>query len=139
MIESKDNKAASTALKAADLRLRRQYGISLEQYNKVFLYQKKACAICKIPHIPGKPRLSVDHCHLSGELRGLLCWGCNRKIAAFKDNIALLKAAATYLTKPPIRVVLGMVFSAPGRIGSKKRAKLLKKLELTSMKGNNVG
>lgn len=114
--------------KAADLRLRRTYGISLEQYNKVFEYQKKACAICKTPHVPGKPRLSVDHCHTTGELRGLLCWGCNRKIGAFNDNVALLKAAALYLTKPPIRFVLGIVFSAPGKVGSKRRAKLLIKM-----------
>lgn len=115
--------------RAADLRLRRTYGISLDQYNKVFEYQKRSCGVCKVPHSPGKPRLAVDHCHTTGELRGLLCWGCNRKIAAFQDNIALLKAAVLYLTKPPIRTVLGMVFSAPGRVGSKKRAKLLKKMQ----------
>lgn len=114
--------------KAADLRLKREYGISLDQYNKVFEYQKLSCAICKLPHVLGKPRLSVDHCHTTGELRGLLCWGCNRKIGAFNDNVALLKAAVAYLIKPPIRSVLGMVFSAPGKVGSKRRAKLLKRM-----------
>lgn len=115
--------------KAADLRLQKTYGITLAEYNKVFKAQGLACGICKVAHIPGKPRLAVDHDHITGELRGLLCWGCNRKLGVFLDRLDLLQSACAYAVSPPLRRVLGRLFTAPGRVGSKKRAKLLKKME----------
>lgn len=114
--------------KAADLRLQRTYGITLSEYNKVLKAQGNACGICKKEHIAGKPRLAVDHDHVTGELRGLLCWGCNRKLGVFLDDVGHLEAAYYYAKNPPLRKVLGRLFSAPGRVGSKKRAKLLKRM-----------
>lgn len=109
--------------KAADLRLQRTYGITLAEYNRVLKHQGNGCAICQKP--AGSPRLSVDHCHTTGQLRGLLCWSCNKAIAHFKDNAVRLRAAAVYLSCPPLQAVLGLLFTAPGKIGSKRRAKLL--------------
>lgn len=57
------------------------------------------CAICpKKVSLDGKA-LSVDHCHTSGKIRGLLCSECNRGIGYFTDNPELLEAAAAYLKK----------------------------------------
>lgn len=124
------SKKLSPRNRAADLRLRRTYHISLGEYTKVYLYQNLRCAICKKPVPTGKPRLAVDHCHTTGLLRGLLCWKCNRAIGVFRDNVELLIAAATYLQNPPFTTVFnGPRYTAPGRVGSKKRLKLLKGMQ----------
>lgn len=119
------SKAAKVKVRARDLRLRREFGITLEQYNEVLKYQGGKCAICKRSVREFKNQLAVDHCHTTGLLRGLLCWGCNKALGVFRDDLKRLKEAVSYLTLPPITAVLGEVFTAPGRVGTKKRAKLL--------------
>lgn len=117
----------STKDRAADLRLRREYHITLEEYEKVFEFQGRVCAICKKRVLTGKARLAVDHGHTDGKLRGLLCWRCNRALAALFDNADSFQAAADYLRNPPFTRVFGRpIVTAPGRVGSKKRAKLLR-------------
>jgi hypothetical protein len=111
---------------AADKRLQREYGITLEEYNKVLAYQKGVCAICKRPPKEHK-RLAVEHRHDTGRIFGLCCWHCNRAIAAFKDNVEWMRNAVKYFNKPPVEAVLGIIFTAPGSVGSKKRARLLQK------------
>lgn len=118
--------------RAADLRLQREYGITLAQYGKVLKFQGGVCAICN--RLPGRTRLSVDHCHVSGLLRGLLCSACNRAIAHFKDDAERLERAAHYLIVPPFHSVFGILITAPGRVGTKKRAKLLKQLKSMKVK-----
>lgn len=113
--------------RATDLRLRRNYGLTLAEYATVLKFQKGGCAICKRPAGEFKNRFAVDHCHLTGLLRGLLCWGCNKAIGVFRDDVKRLKEAAQYLTNPPVTSVFGTErYTAPGRVGTKKRAKLLK-------------
>ena len=127
-VKRRSSKRATKAAKdrAADLRLRRTYGITLAEYEEVFKHQKRKCAICKRPVPTGKSRLAVDHCHTTGLLRGLICWPCNRAIAVFRDDVHRLQAAVEYLLSPPFSIVLnGHRYTAPGRVGSKKRAKLL--------------
>jgi len=46
-----------------------------------------------------KKQLDVDHCHTTGEVRGLLCNRCNTGIGQFKDNPNILRSAARYLDK----------------------------------------
>lgn len=112
--------------------MRRTYGITLEEYNAVFKHQGLRCAICRKLVLTGKARLAVDHCHTTGLLRGLLCWKCNRAIRVFMDNQELMISAAEYLKTPPISVVFKQDrFTAPGRVGSKKRAKLLRIMQLS--------
>jgi hypothetical protein len=69
------------------------YGISLADYEVMFERQGGACAICKRTGLT----LCVDHCHLTGEVRGLLCIRCNSAIGFCRDDPALLLAAAAYL------------------------------------------
>ncbi len=115
--------------KARDLRLRREYGITLEEYNKILSVQEHRCGICKVLASRFKTNLAVDHCHKTGLVRGLLCMTCNRALARFKDNAVLLANASDYITNPPAVDMIGTRLSAPGRVGTKKRAKLLLKLK----------
>lgn len=76
--------------------LNKKYGITLLEYQILLKKQGKVCAIClkKCEH---KERLSVDHDHKTGIVRGLLCDSCNNGISRFQDNINLLKNAIKYL------------------------------------------
>lgn len=112
--------------RAADLRLRRNYHISLGEHKKIFQFQGERCAICKRTVPTGKPRLAVDHDHTTGLVRGLLCWRCNKTLALFFDRPELFQNAADYLRNPPATTVFKRPrFTAPGKIGTKRRTKLL--------------
>lgn len=83
-------------------RLFKKYGISVSQYEAMFTAQDGKCAICKLPPSMENSRhgvLQVDHCHVSGKIRGLLCALCNAALGGFKDSVALLYAAADYLKR----------------------------------------
>jgi hypothetical protein len=58
----------------------KQYGISLEIYESILIEQNYCCAICGKHQSNFKKRLAVDHNHETGEIRGLLCTGCNKFI-----------------------------------------------------------
>ena len=79
-----------------DWYLRTEYGISLAEYNALRTKQKGLCAICRKSQ---KKRLSVDHCHTTGRVRGLLCDRCNHGLGHFKDEIAFLQRAIKYLAE----------------------------------------
>jgi Recombination endonuclease VII len=83
--------------KAADRdgHLRRKYGITLADYEQMLENQRGGCGICGAP--PGDVSLHVDHDHLTGEIRGLLCVKCNNAIGAFHESHDLFQAAADYL------------------------------------------
>lgn len=86
-----------------DKELRRRRGISAEEYDALFENQNGLCAICGNPEtalnpLTGEPRaLAVDHDHVTGKIRGLLCSGHNTGLGLFTDSPALLRAAITYL------------------------------------------
>lgn len=82
--------------------LRRKYGITREQYDKILNIQGGLCAICggfPVGHTKkGKAvRFDVDHCHRTGIVRGLLCHPCNVMLGQSKDRIDVLEKAARYL------------------------------------------
>lgn len=82
--------------KEKDRRLRRTYGISIEDYEARLAAQNNACAICKRPF--GKKRVHVDHDNLTGKVRGLLDYRCNSGILFFcQDEIFILLNAVEYL------------------------------------------
>jgi hypothetical protein len=117
--------------KAKDARLRREFHITLQKHDKVLKFQNNACAICgNRLNKKGKPLvLGVDHNHATGEVRGLLCWPCNKAIAVFQDDAQRMLNASNYIKLPPFESVFGFKhFTAPGKIGSKARAKLLEKM-----------
>jgi len=73
--------------------LKKCYGITAEQYNKMTDKQNGQCAICG----RGDKKLQVDHDHSTGTVRGLLCGGCNLGIGHLCDSPDLLQKAAGYL------------------------------------------
>lgn len=71
------------------------YGLSIRSYSQMYARQEGRCAICRI--FDAKRFLAVDHAHLSGRIRGLLCTRCNVGLGMFQDNPELLRQAAQYL------------------------------------------
>lgn len=79
-------------------KISKRYGISVEQYDQMIADQGGVCAICKKPPTEYKYRLCVDHCHVTGRVRGVLCVACNTAIGLLGDNIGGVLSALQYLT-----------------------------------------
>ncbi len=77
--------------------LKSTYGMTVEEYDKLTQAQNNLCAICSLPETTKNGRLAVDHCHRTGQVRGLLCMRCNTSIGRLNDDPALLRRAAEYL------------------------------------------
>ena len=80
------------------------YGMSEQEWHELLQQQGGGCAICgetaSIELSTGTvQRMSVDHCHNSGKIRGILCNTCNRAIGLLKDDARLLRRAADYLER----------------------------------------
>jgi hypothetical protein len=80
---------------ARRIHLRKSFGLSEETYEAMLAAQGGGCAICASPR--GKRRLAVDHCHVTGKVRALLCHACNVGIGHFRDDPALVARALDYL------------------------------------------
>lgn len=79
--------------------LKRKFGITVEDYDKMLLDQGGTCKICK--RAETARRLAVDHDHNTGEVRGLLCSTCNQGLGMFRDSVELLNSAVDYLEGTP--------------------------------------
>lgn len=79
----------------------RKFGITSETYSLMLQRQNGVCAICGNPETATRfgvvKALSVDHCHATGRIRGLLCSDCNTGIGKLKDNVTILQNAIRYL------------------------------------------
>lgn len=75
-----------------NIRLKTRYGITLKEYDNVLAFQKGLCAICGL-----SGKLLVDHDHLTGIVRGLLCFHCNSALGHFNDKISSMEKAIFYL------------------------------------------
>ena len=80
--------------KHRDAKLKYFYGMSLRDYDLMLERQRGVCAVCG--EQPAR-RLCVDHCHVTGKVRGLLCSPCNLAIGQLKDSPARLRKAAAYV------------------------------------------
>jgi Recombination endonuclease VII len=84
--------------------LKHRFGVDLEWYEEQFKKQNYSCAICesKTNKTTGTREFwnfSVDHCHDSGKVRGILCNNCNRALGLLQDSAELLQRAKNYLEK----------------------------------------
>lgn len=107
----KGNRYASWCRRCVrDLHLREKYGISMDEYDRLFVIQRGLCAICGRPERagkrpefledrPGVRLLSVDHDHETGKVRALVCDRCNAGLGLFEDDPLRLRAAADYLER----------------------------------------
>jgi hypothetical protein len=78
----------------ARYRAKKFYGLSPKEYSDLLLSASEHCMLC------GEKQtdiLHVDHDHISGKVRGLLCRGCNTGLGGFKDDPELLEKAILYL------------------------------------------
>lgn len=76
----------------------RKYGINSEQFEDLKRQQNGRCKICENIATYGKgKKLHVDHDHITGKIRGLLCSNCNLGLGYFQDNRDLLNKAIAYL------------------------------------------
>lgn len=75
----------------------KNYRISVETYDALSSKQGGICAVCLTP--PNGRPLTIDHCHITGVVRGLLCGNCNAGLGFFRDNPDLLSRAIQYLAR----------------------------------------
>lgn len=88
--------------KAKNWNLQKNYGITINDFNEMYVQQEGKCGICSGSIKRAGMRYDsdvavVDHCHTTKKVRGLLCHNCNRGLGYFKDNPELLEAAKGYL------------------------------------------
>ncbi|KKN73530.1 hypothetical protein LCGC14_0399720 [marine sediment metagenome] len=83
--------------------LKREYGLSLEQYDRLLRKQKNLCALCRQPMKHGgritAKHAVVDHDHKTGRVRGILHAQCNSWLALLDNDSRLLFRLAKYLNK----------------------------------------
>lgn len=77
-------------------KLQREFGITVEEFDRMFAAQGSRCAICGTDDFGGA-YAHVDHCHQTGLVRGLLCVRCNQGLGFFKDDPDRMRAAIAYL------------------------------------------
>ena len=75
------------------------YGLSVDDYEWFLEHQNNACALCQKPP-KQKYALVVDHDHLDGTVRGLLCQRCNGMLSGPRQNPDWLRRAYEYTTQP---------------------------------------
>lgn len=89
--------------------LKDRYGITLKRYNEILNDQNGVCVICKRTALESlsardqAKRLFVDHCHLTGTVRGLLCRGCNLGLGFFNESLYCFHNAIEYITESIIK------------------------------------
>lgn len=76
--------------------LKFKYGLTVEDYNDLLETQNYKCAICESDPIIYS-NLSIDHCHETGKIRGLLCQNCNSAIGFLKEDPEVVLKAYQYL------------------------------------------
>ena len=118
------------------------FKLTIQEWAKIFAYQGETCAACGQVNKSGN-RLSTDHRHSDGLVRGLLCARCNRLLGKIEDprwqaTSMLLRQLADYMDKPTATAALGHEhYGYPGNVGTKAHRKLLKKLARKQAKNPN--
>ena len=91
-------------VKVKEARIFKKYGITMEDYERMYLNQNGQCAICKMPaksmfekDTTRISMLCVDHCHRLGKVRSLLCGKCNKAIGLLREDCQILLNAINYI------------------------------------------
>ena len=84
--------------KTRNYSLKRNYGITLEQKQQIYVKQNKKCAICP-RYIETVNSACVDHEHTTGKIREILCRKCNSALGLLQDNPEICFAAGNYILK----------------------------------------
>lgn len=92
----------SLRVKAAnhEKRVQQVYGLGPGEYAQLYEFQGGHCALCR--RATGASRkLSVDHDHATGLVRGLLCRPCNTFLGHARDKLSFFRRCIQYLTFSP--------------------------------------
>ena len=93
------NKDPEVKARARTNSYKTKYGITINKYDEMLKQQNGVCKLCGSAESKrGDHRLMVDHDHVTGEVRGLLCNPCNAAIGLLGDNISTLQNAINYLS-----------------------------------------
>ena len=75
-------------------RIERRFGITVEEYENILKWKGK-CEVCNLTN-----KLCLDHCHVTGRIRGVLCRKCNTGLGMLNDDPELVKALLVYIQRP---------------------------------------
>jgi hypothetical protein len=86
--------------------LRQFYGMTIEAWDAMREAQGYACAVCGLPEAElvyngNRGRLTVDHNHVTGDIRGLLCSRCNAALGNLREEPAIMHALIRYIEQYP--------------------------------------
>lgn len=90
------NKTEAGKRSAAATKLRQRFGLTLEDYERMYEEQAGKCLTCDSSESHRGHRLAVDHCHTTGKVRGLLCKSCNVALGNARENPNILRRLAEY-------------------------------------------
>jgi hypothetical protein len=95
-------KARQKEVKAAnhEKRVQQTYGLKKGEYAQLYSFQGGLCALCRRATGASR-RLSVDHDHATGDVRGLLCRPCNSLLGHSRDRTDYFSRCIEYLNLPP--------------------------------------
>jgi hypothetical protein len=79
--------------KRKDYHYRRNYGITLNDFLRMSEEVGNSCEVC------GDAPVVLDHCHTTGEVRGILCNKCNQALGLMRDNADLIVKLSDYLKR----------------------------------------
>jgi hypothetical protein len=85
--------------------LRRNYNITIDQYNQMLKDQNECCAICHKHKSLFKKNLAVDHCHKTSKVRGLLCTLCNQSLGSLNEDVNVINNMIKYIEKHKEKVI----------------------------------
>lgn len=85
--------------------LKKKYGLTPERVDALMDAQQGRCAICRDELLSSNT--AIDHCHVNGNVRGLLCRQCNTGLGMFRDDPKRLRAAIRYLASSATEVAGG--------------------------------
>lgn len=79
--------------------LRGRYGLTIDDYLAMLERQDGCCAMCKGGQVGKRKRLIVDHCHVTGKVRELLCYKCNLIIGLLETTPELIQIGQEYIAR----------------------------------------
>ena len=94
----KQRESGNLAKTVRKYQLKRKYGITIGEFEKLLEEQSFRCAICRTDDWGRHNKPHIDHDHKTGRVRGLLCSRCNMGLGMFLDNPARLSSAIAYLS-----------------------------------------
>jgi DNA-directed RNA polymerase subunit RPC12/RpoP len=77
--------------------LLKRYGLTQEDYDRILDEQGGGCGICGKLYVPGQRVFHIDHDHVTGKTRGILCSTCNHLLGNAADSVGILESAVKYL------------------------------------------